>query len=109
MAYDATLAARIRAGLSTIDHLVEKKMFGGVGFILNGNMACGVYGDELIVRIPPEESGAVLSLPHTRVFNLTGRPMKGWILVDSAGYATDGDLQAWIERGVAYAKTLPPK
>jgi len=84
-------------------------MFGGIAFLLNGNMCCGVRSDELIVRIDPEQTEEALRDPQVRVFDLTGRPMKGWVLVAAGGVAADDDLRSWIERGVEYAGSLPAK
>ncbi|UCF60968.1 MAG: TfoX/Sxy family protein [Anaerolineaceae bacterium] len=109
MAYDEGLAQRVREMLDDPPSLVEKKMFGGVGFMLHGNMACGVHGDRLIVRIGPEGHEQAMSLPHTAPFDITGRAMKGWVMVEAAGYESDDDLNAWVQRGVDFALTLPPK
>jgi TfoX/Sxy family transcriptional regulator of competence genes len=95
MAYNLKLAERIRSELSGIPY-VEKKMFGGVGFLLNGNMACGVNKDDLIVRVEPEKHSALLKKPHVRPFDMTGRPMKGWLVVDADGLKTDKQLSTWI-------------
>jgi TfoX/Sxy family transcriptional regulator of competence genes len=109
MPYNQELADRIRLELSALPSLVEKKMFGGVGFLLNGNMACGVHDQELIVRVGPERSAAALAQPHTRLFDMTGRPMSGWIVVDPPGCQSQADLQAWLSQGIEFARTLPPK
>jgi hypothetical protein len=109
MAYDENLAERIRGKMVSSPGFVEKKMFGGIGFMIHGNMACGVNGDNLIVRVGPERYEAALSEPHVGLFDMTGRPMKGWIVVAPEGCATDADLGSWIERGVAVARSLPPK
>jgi TfoX/Sxy family transcriptional regulator of competence genes len=109
MAYDEGLTWRIRQLLEEIPELVEKKMFGGVGFILMGNMACGVNGSDLIVRVGPAGYQQALALPHTRVFDLTGRPISGWIVVEADGVADDALLDAWVQRGVDFARSLPPK
>jgi hypothetical protein len=109
MAYDEGLAIRIRDLLGGRVGLTEKRMFGGLAFLLHGNMACGVHGDDLIVRLPAEATDAALTEPGTRPFDLTGRPMRGWLLVGSDGHAEDDDLRRWVDRGVAYAGTLPPK
>ncbi|SRR6266545_2222083 len=109
MAYDEGLATRVRDLIGGQPRLAEKKMFGGLAFLLDGNMACGVHGDELIVRLAADATDAALVEPGTRLFDLTGRAMKGWILVDAGGHAADDDLRRWIDRGVAYAHTLPPK
>lgn len=108
MAFDEALAARVRTVL-TGSEVVEKRMFGGVAFLVNGNMSCGVHDTELIVRLPPEESEAAVREAHVRVFDLTGRPMKGWVLVAPAGVATDDDLRRWVDKGVTFARSLPAK
>jgi TfoX/Sxy family transcriptional regulator of competence genes len=108
VAYNLKLAERIRSGLSGI-RFVEKKMFGGVGFLLNGNMACGVNKDDFIVRVDPEKHAALLKKTHVRPFDLSGRQMKGWLVVDAEGLKTDKQLNTWIKEGVDFALTLPPK
>jgi len=108
MAYDLKLAERIRSKLADVP-FIEKKMFGGVGFLINGNMACGVNKDNLVVRIDPEKDGALLKKPHTKPFDLTGRPMKGWLLIEADGVKTDRQLSAWIREGVEFASKLPAK
>jgi len=109
MAFDEKLAERIRRRLGKRAGLVEKTMFGGIAFLLNGNMCCGVHGAELIVRIDPEQTDKALSERHTRLFDLTGRPMKGWILVEPKGLATDSRLGKWVGVATKYAASLPPK
>lgn len=109
MAYDEALAARIRKALGARKGLVAKQMFGGIAFLLNGNMCVGIHKDELIVRLDPDETDAALGKSHTRLFDLSGRPMKGWILVAAKGIATDAQLQRWITIAAKYAGTLPPK
>lgn len=109
MAYDEKLADRIRAKLKGTRGLTEKKMFGGVGFMVNGNLACGVNKQDMIVRLSDTDSEAALKRAHVRVFDMTGRPMKGWIVVQAQGVATDRTLQGWIDKSLAFAKTLPPK
>src|SRR2546426_8551623 len=104
MAYSEELATRIREVTGTT--LTEKKMFGGLAFLLNGNMACGVRGDDLIVRLAPAESSSALAEPGARPFDLTGRPMSGWLLVGADGHASDDDLRRWVGRGVDYAASL---
>src|SRR5689334_24268468 len=103
MAFDEKLAARVRKQLGKRAGLTEKQMFGGVAFLLNGNMCCGVDGDEMIVRLAPEETEAALSRPHTPRFDLTGRPMKGWILVKPKGLATDAALGRWVGIATKFA------
>src|ERR1051326_2221599 len=109
MAFNALLAERIRNQLARRKGIVEKKRCGGVGFMLNGNMCVGVWKDSLIVRLEAEETDDALKEPHSRVFDITGRPMKGWILVDKAGVADDKALRAWIERALKYVAALPKK
>ena len=109
MAYDEGLATRVRDVLGDQPGLAEKKMFGGLAFLLHGNMACGVRGDDLIVRMAVEEADAALEEPGARPFDMTGRPMKGWLLVAPEGYAEDDDLRRWVDRGLAHAGSLPPK
>jgi hypothetical protein len=106
--FDEKLAARVRAALAGRD-VVEKKMFGGIAFLLAGNMCVGVIRDDLIVRTFPEDGVAALEEPHVREFDLTGRVMTGWILVGPGGTGDDEGLRAWVERGVRFASTLPPK
>src|SRR5512143_3899414 len=106
MADDERLAGRMRAKLKSTRGLTEKKMFGGVGFLINGNMACGVNKQDLLLRLSDEDFEKALKQPHVRVFDMTGRPMKGWVLVSSEGAATDRTLQAWIKKAVTYARSL---
>lgn len=108
MAYNLKLAERIRSELNDMP-FVEKKMFGGIGFLLNGNMACGVNKDNLIVRADPEKRGKLFKQPHAKPFDLTGKPMKGWLIVEADGVKTDKQLGTWVKEGVEFALTLPPK
>jgi TfoX/Sxy family transcriptional regulator of competence genes len=109
MPYDTLLATRIRAALGSLPGLEEKKMFGGVGFLIKGNMACGVHKNEMIVRVGPEKSAEALARPHTHVFDMTGRPMAGWVMVAPQGCATESQLKAWVDQGLAFARSLPAK
>ncbi len=109
MAFDERLAERIRGSLGRRKGLAEKKMFGGIAFLLNGNMCVGVHKSELIVRLAPEETDAALAQPYTKRFDLTGRPMKGWILVEQAGLKTDAKLGKWVQVAAKYAGALPAK
>ena len=84
-------------------------MFGGVAFLLDGNMAVGLSGDELMVRVGPDRSDEALARPHTRPFDMTGRPMKGWILVAPDALGSERELADWVSEGVAFACSLPPK
>jgi TfoX-like protein len=108
MAYDEKLAARIRKALADTKGIEEKRMFGGVAFLLRGNMLVGVHKDELIVRIAPDDTEEALRNQDTRIFDITGRPMKGWILVGSSAVA-GARLTKWIERARGFVKTLPAK
>jgi hypothetical protein len=109
MPYDELLAARIRAVLGALPYLTEKKMFGGVCFLVNGNMACGVYKNDLIVRVGAGNYASALSRPHARIFDITGRPMTGWVMVAPEGCANEADLGDWIGQGLAFARSLPGK
>ena len=108
MAHNLKLADRIRSELKGFP-FVEKKMFSGAGFLLNGNLACGVNKDNLIVRVDPGKHAALLKKPHVKPFDMTGKPMKGWLLVEAAGYRTDKQLGTWVKEGVEFALRLPPK
>ncbi len=109
MAYDEGLAQRIRQELEQVPDLVEKKLFGGVAFMVQGNMACGVHKDMLMVRVGPERYEETIQMPHTRPFDMTGRAMKGWLLVEAGGMESEADLKDWLNQGVDFAMTLPPK
>src|SRR4051794_12962170 len=98
MAFDESLAARIRDALARKRGVEEKKMFGGVGFLLHGNMLVGVWKDSLIARLGPDEGEEALREPHVREFDITGRAMKGWVLVGPEGVEDDDQLSGWIER-----------
>jgi TfoX/Sxy family transcriptional regulator of competence genes len=110
MAFDEQLAARIRKQLGKKKGIVEKKMFGGVAFLLRGNMCVGVHSNELIVRVAPADTDDALAQKHTRVFDLSGgRPMKGWILVEPKGLDGEDALAKWVDIGVKFAESLPAK
>lgn len=109
MAYDEGLAERIREHLGADPDVTEKRMFGGLAFLHRGNMAVGVSGEDLMVRVGPDNTDAALARPGARVFDMTGRPMRGWILVDGSALAEDTALGAWIDEGYAFAAGLPPK
>ena len=109
MTYNEELATRIRTVLGELPGLEEKKMFGGVGFLVRGNMACGVHKDKLVVRVGPESYEETLSEPSTVPFDITGRPMKGWVMVNPRGVESDVNLKDWVGQGVDFALTLPPK
>ena len=109
MAYDEALAGRVRERLSDNPEISERKMFGGIAFMLSGNMAVGVSKDDLMVRIDPDEQDEALAQPSVRVFDMSGRPMKGWILVAPEATEEDSGLHRWIEAGLDFAGSLPPK
>ena len=109
MAYDEQLAERVRQVLGERSGLTERKMFGGIAFMLAGNMCCGVSRDDLIVRTFPEDGEAALDEPDVRPFDMTGRPMTGFLLVGPGATASDDGLRGWVERAVTFAETLPPK
>ena len=110
MAYDEELAERVRALVADVPALEEKKMFGGLGFIVAGNMAVGASGQGgLLVRVDPAESDALVESTPAYPMEMRGRTMAGWLRVDSADVEADDELARWVERGVAYARSLPPK
>ena len=109
MAYDETLAERVREVLADEPGSDEKKMFGGLCFLLNGNMCCGVVGDELMIRVGPDGYEDALAQPNAREMDFTGRSMKGMVYVDAGGIAEDDDLASWVGRGIDFAGNLPLK
>lgn len=109
MVFDESLAARIRDALVRKRGVEEKKMFGCVCFLHNGNALVGVWRDRLIARLGPDEGEAALLEPHVRQFDITGKPMRNWIAVESAGIGDDDQLQDWIERALAFVQVLPKK
>jgi TfoX/Sxy family transcriptional regulator of competence genes len=109
MAFSESLAARIRDALPGKRGGEEKKMFGGIGFLLHGNMLVGVWKHSLIVRLGPDDGDTALLEPHVRVFDITGRPMKGWVLVEPEGVEADDQLKEWIQRAIRFVVTLPAK
>ena len=108
MAYDEILGARVRAVLARRRGVVEKRMFGGLAFMLNGNMSVGIVDETLMVRVGPQAFDEALAEKYARP-DFTGRPMKGFIYVEPKGIKTDETLKAWVDRGVAFAKSLPKK
>ena len=109
MAYNEELALRIRQLLGEQTGIVERKMFGGLCFMAHGNMLGGVMGDEIIVRVGAERYEDALQLPHAREMDFTGRPMRGFVVVGIDGVSSDDDLASWVERGLEFALSLPPK
>jgi TfoX/Sxy family transcriptional regulator of competence genes len=109
MVYDKGLAHRVEELIADSDGFEAKKMFGGVGYLLYGNMACGVLYEYLIVRVGKEVYDEAMGQPYTRPFDITGRTMKGWVMVTAEGYEDDADLKDWVGKGVNFSLTLPPK
>src|SRR4051812_47561352 len=110
MAYDEDLANRIRELLAGENGVVEQKMFGGLAFLIGGNMSVAASGQGgLMVRVDPFETDALAAKPHAGPFEMRGRSMRGWLRVDADGVRTKRQLEPWVRRGVAYARSLPPK
>jgi hypothetical protein len=109
MAYSESLAERIRGALVRRRGIVEKKKFGGVELLLHGNMLVGIWKNSLIVRLAPEMAESALQEPNVVPFDITGRPMKGWVMVDPDGIETDDHLGEWIRRSEEFVCTLPRK
>ena len=109
MAYSEELASRIRQTLAPRADVMERKMFGGLAFMLRGNMCCGVVGDMLMLRLGNEGAAAALAEPHTRPMDFTGKPLKSMIYVGPEGVAALEDLNRWVNRGADFAASLPPK
>lgn len=109
MAYDEGVAQRVREAIDDYPNVVEKRMFGGLAFMLNGHMCVGVVGHELMVRVGPEQYQECLGLPHARQMDFTGQPLTGFLYVDEKGFDSDKDLHAWVKRAAQYVLSLPPK
>ena len=110
MAYDEDLANRIRELIAAEPGVTEQKMFGGLAFLIRGHMSVAASGQGgLLVHVDPEETDALLAKPHARPFEMRGREMQGWLRVDAEGLQTKRQLEPWVKRGVAYARSLPPK
>ena len=109
MAYDEGLARRVSEALAGVDGVVERKMFGGLAFMVKGNMAAGILGDRLMVRVGAEAYDEALSEPHCGPMDFTGRPMRGFVVVEAEGVASEAGLEEWVGRGVGFALTLPSK
>lgn len=110
MAYDEDLANRIRELVLTEQGVTEQRMFGGLAFLINGNMSVSASGQGgLLLRVDPGETDELLSKPHARPFEMRGREMQGWLRVDPEGVRTKRQLERWVARGIAYARSLPSK
>ncbi|MCI0332218.1 MAG: TfoX/Sxy family protein [Planctomycetes bacterium] len=109
MPYDQTLATNVRTLLGRRKNLTEKKMFGGVGFLLGGNICCGVWKDFLILRLGEDAARQVLAEEHARPFDITGRPMRGWAMIEPDGWRDAARLRRWIEWATEFTGTLPAK
>lgn len=110
MAFDQELAERVRGVLASAGMTpAEKKMFGGLSFLISGNLCCGVMGADLLARVGPDAAGSALAEPATRPFDMGRGPSQGWVVVSPDGIATDQALRAWVDRALAYATSLPPK
>ena len=108
MAFDENLAARVRKLLADRSDVIERRMFGGLTFMVRGHMCCGVHGDELILRLGPDGADEALESPHARPMDFTGRPLSGFVIVGADGLS-GGGLGRWVERAVGWAESLPPK
>jgi hypothetical protein len=110
MAYDEELAERIRAEIAGEPHLTEQKMFGGLAFLVGGNMAVAASGQGgLMVRCDPDDTDALMAEPGAQEFEMRGKGMRGWLRVDAEAVESAGALATWVERGAAYARSLPAK
>lgn len=109
LASDDELADRVRRQLTGEQAVTERTMFGRLAFFVAGNMAVGVSGEDLMVRVGPEAYDDALTLPHARAFDMSGRAMAGWVVVAAEGLASESGLQEWVSRGVTFARSLPPK
>ncbi len=109
MPYDERLAGRVRAVMANADGVRERKMFGGLAFLLNGNMCCGLVRNDLMVRVGPDDYEQSLQRAHARAMDFTGKPMKGFVYVSPAGVASETNLRGWVSRGLDFARSLPAK
>jgi len=109
MAFDEKLAERVRRLLNGERSLEEKRMFGGLAFMVNGHMCCGVLNKDLVLRVEPEDYEEAIARPHARPMDFTGRPMRGFLYVSPAGLRSARDLAAWVQRGLRFVSSLPPK
>jgi TfoX/Sxy family transcriptional regulator of competence genes len=109
MVYDPKLAMRLEQALSRRKGLAQKAMFGGIGWLLHGNMCVGIWKDALIARVGPQAYESARREPGAREFDITGRPMRGWVMVEAAAIEDEADLHAWLERCLRFVRTLPKK
>jgi len=109
MPFDEALGERVRTLLRGTHSLKEKRIFRGLAFMVNGHMCCGIVDKNLVVRTGPEQYEAAISKPHARPMDFTGRSMRGFVYVDPEGYRSTRDLKAWIQRGLHFVRSLPPK
>ncbi|WP_455209230.1 TfoX/Sxy family protein [Kaarinaea lacus] len=109
MAYEEGVAQRMREMMQGIPGVTEKKMFGGIAFMVNGNMCGGVVNNELMIRVGPKNYEDALTQPHARQMDFTGKPMKGFVYVATKGFETDASLKSWIDRALQFVGTLPAK
>ncbi len=109
MAYSESLACRVREMLERTPHIVEKKMFGGLGTLYQGNMLVGVRHDTLILRLGADQAAVAIEQPHVKVFDITGKPLKGWVTIREKHLDEDVELQQWLQLALAFVGTLPAK
>jgi TfoX/Sxy family transcriptional regulator of competence genes len=109
MPFDESLADRVRPKLANLKQFAEKKMFGGIGFLLAGNMCVGVWKHYLIARIGPQNYDEALARPHVKEFDITGRAMRGWVMIEPKGVSDETDLAEWVHRAVEFVRRLPQK
>ncbi|HKV42506.1 MAG TPA: TfoX/Sxy family protein [Blastocatellia bacterium] len=109
MSFDDGLARRVRSTLHGTGTIVERRMFGGLAFMVNGHMCCGIVGDKLVVRVGAENHGPALADPNSRPMDFNGKPMKGFVYVNPAGYGSAAALKRWVNRGLKFVLALPPK
>ena len=109
MSYDERLAGRVRRALADRRNVSEKRMFGGLTFLISGNTCCGIVGDELMVRVGADQYEGALSRRHARKMDFTGRPLKGYVYVARGGLGSGKALRSWVDKGATFAQSLPPK
>jgi len=109
MAYDEGVAQRLREAYENVSNVVEKKMFGGIAFMVNGHMSCGVNKENFMVRVGPEQYEEALRTPHAHEMDFTGKPLKGFIYVAPDGFDSDEGLASWVKLSLNFVTTLPPK